>query len=317
MSNSQPLRVFLCHSSGDKPAVRDLARRLRDDGFEPWLDEQALLPGQDWAYEIPKAVRLCQVFAVCLSPASIGKEGYLQKEIKYGLDLVDEKPEGTIFIIPVKLQECELPERLSRWQAANLYEANGYQRLIQVLRERARSIELKDHVAAPVGPRVQLRSEKATLTVNQAKVMIATRDFYCASWNESGKGIEHQYETRVFQDELLVVDHATGLAWQKTGSGNVVPSGENYIRDLNERKFAGFNDWRLPTLEEAMSLMVADKNGFSHLAPVFESRGAPFIVTSDSKSADDAWVVYFVEGMCNLEKTNYNSYVRAVRTCGF
>jgi TIR domain len=81
--HEQRLRVFLCHSSGDKPAVRDLYRRLRDDGFDPWLDDQDLLPGQDWQEEIPKAVHRCHVFAVCLSRASVGKEGFLQREIKY------------------------------------------------------------------------------------------------------------------------------------------------------------------------------------------------------------------------------------------
>jgi hypothetical protein len=30
------LRVFLCHSSGDKASVRDLYRKLRNDGVEPW-----------------------------------------------------------------------------------------------------------------------------------------------------------------------------------------------------------------------------------------------------------------------------------------
>jgi hypothetical protein len=47
-AHQPPLRVFLCHSSGDKQAVRDLYRRLRGDGLDPWLDEENLLPGQNW-----------------------------------------------------------------------------------------------------------------------------------------------------------------------------------------------------------------------------------------------------------------------------
>lgn len=46
------LRVFLCHSSGDKPAVRYLYYRLCEENIEPWLDEENLLPGQDWIEEI-------------------------------------------------------------------------------------------------------------------------------------------------------------------------------------------------------------------------------------------------------------------------
>jgi len=88
------LRVFLCHSSGDKPAVRDLYRRLRADGFAPWLDEEELLPGQDWQQEIPAAVRACDVVIICLSQKSVTKEGYLQREIREALYVAEEKPEG-------------------------------------------------------------------------------------------------------------------------------------------------------------------------------------------------------------------------------
>ena len=42
-------RVFLCHSSADKEAVRKFYQRLRRDGFKPWLDEEDILPGQDVA----------------------------------------------------------------------------------------------------------------------------------------------------------------------------------------------------------------------------------------------------------------------------
>lgn len=47
----RPLRVFLCHASGDKITVRALCARLRAAGTDPWLDEEQLLPGQDWQYD--------------------------------------------------------------------------------------------------------------------------------------------------------------------------------------------------------------------------------------------------------------------------
>jgi hypothetical protein len=136
-NKAQPLRVFLCHSSGDKPKVRDLYLRLRNDGLVPWLDEEELLPGFEWQVEIPKAVQNSDVVIVCLSNDSITKAGYVQKEIRQALDVADEQPEGTIFIIPVKLEECDVPKRLSRWQWVNLYSENGYQRLLRSLNIRA------------------------------------------------------------------------------------------------------------------------------------------------------------------------------------
>ena len=97
--SNRKLRVFLCHASGDKPAVRKLYQRLVKDGVAPWLDEEDLAPGQDWEVEIRKAVQASDIVLVCLSLRSITKEGFVQKEIKFALDAADEKPQGTIFLI--------------------------------------------------------------------------------------------------------------------------------------------------------------------------------------------------------------------------
>jgi hypothetical protein len=134
---STHLRVFLCHGSEDKPTVREIYRRLRDDGVDPWLDEREILPGQDWNAEIIQAVRQCNAILVCLSAKSVRKEGYLQKEIKFALDAADEKPEGTIFIIPVKLDECDLPQRLCYWQWVDWQDADAYDQILRALRARA------------------------------------------------------------------------------------------------------------------------------------------------------------------------------------
>jgi uncharacterized protein YegP (UPF0339 family) len=135
------LSVFLCHSSGDKASVRDLYHRLSASGLEAWLDEENLLPGQDWNQEIRKAVRSSDVVLVCLSQSAINKAGYVQKEIKYALDVSDEQPEGTIFLIPLRLEECEMPERLCRWQWVNLFENKGYEKLMQSLYVRAKQLD--------------------------------------------------------------------------------------------------------------------------------------------------------------------------------
>lgn len=134
------LRAFLCHSSSDKPAVRDIYRRLKKENIDPWLDEQKLLAGQDWNLEITKAVRASDVVLVCLSRNSVNKAGYIQKEIKYALDVADEQPEGAIFIIPLKLEECEIPERLRRWHWLNFFEQGSYERLMLALRHCAKTL---------------------------------------------------------------------------------------------------------------------------------------------------------------------------------
>ncbi len=134
------LSVFLCHSSNDKLAVRALYSRLIADGITPWLDEEDLLPGEKWEIEIPKAVRNSDVVLVCLSQSSINKKGYLQKEIRYALDAAQEQPEGTIYLIPLKLEECDIPEHLRIWQWVNFFEKTGYEKLIMALRRREESL---------------------------------------------------------------------------------------------------------------------------------------------------------------------------------
>ena len=107
----RPLRVFLCHSAKDKSAVRELYQQLRaEEWIDPWLDEEKLLPGQDWHEEIEKAVEVTDVVIVLLSKQSVSQEGYVQRELKLALDVADEKLENTIFIIPLRLDDCPAPE---------------------------------------------------------------------------------------------------------------------------------------------------------------------------------------------------------------
>src|SRR5438874_819894 len=129
------LQVFLCHSSGDKEEVRALYRRLKAEPWiHPWLDEEELLPGQAWREEIEKAVAHSHIILVCLSPASITKEGYVQREIKVALDRADYMPEGTIYLIPLKLKPCDLPYRLSTLHAVNYFDESGHEKLMRALR---------------------------------------------------------------------------------------------------------------------------------------------------------------------------------------
>lgn len=139
---SRPLRVFLCHSSNDKPTVRELYNKLNSEGWiDAWLDEKKIYPGQDWNYEIEQAVEKADVILVCFSKNSVTKEGYIQKELTRILNLAEEKPEGTIYIIPIRLEECEPPKRIKHWQYEDYFPEShrntAYQRLLVSLKFRA------------------------------------------------------------------------------------------------------------------------------------------------------------------------------------
>ncbi len=138
--NKRALSVFLCHASEDKPTVRKLYKHLFDVGVDAWLDEEKILPGQDWNKEILKALQNADAIIICLSKKSVAKEGYVQREIKEAIKKAEEKPFGTIFVIPVKLDDCDAPNYLRDWQWVDLFGVNGYPRLLKSLRERANEI---------------------------------------------------------------------------------------------------------------------------------------------------------------------------------
>ena len=136
---NRPLRVFLCHAHSDADAVRTLYRQLKREGIDAWLDNENLLPGVDWELEIRKAVHDSDIVIVCLSK-QFDKAGFRQKEVKIALDAAMEQPEGEVFIIPARLEECETPESLKRWQWVDLFEEDGTKKLIRALNIRAERI---------------------------------------------------------------------------------------------------------------------------------------------------------------------------------
>jgi hypothetical protein len=141
MSSKKALKIFLCHSSADKPEVKQLHDLLLKHGAAPWLDAEQLLPGQDWDFEIKKALDVSDVILICLSRNSVDKEGYVQREVRIALDRALEMPEGRIFLIPVRLEECELPSRLSSYQYMDLFAENGIEKLIKSLNVRAKQVK--------------------------------------------------------------------------------------------------------------------------------------------------------------------------------
>lgn len=146
--------------------------------------------------------------------------------------------------------------------------------------------------------------------------MLKNKGLYDARRNPSGAGIPHKCETQ--NDGMVVYDQACGLTWQRTGSVKEMnyQDANIYVSMLNKDRFAGYDGWRLPTLEEAISLVdPANKGGNSYANPLFDPRQAR-IWTADCRKEGTAWVVWFDAGFCDYAYTdgNVKHYVRAVRT---
>jgi pSer/pThr/pTyr-binding forkhead associated (FHA) protein len=127
------VQIFLSYAREDEKQVKKLYQRLFDAGFKPWMDKKDLLPGERWKSRIPRAIRQSDFFLACLSTCSVTKRGFLQKEINDALDIWQEKLDSDIYLIPVRLEDCEVPERLCDFQWVDLFEEDGWIRLVKAI----------------------------------------------------------------------------------------------------------------------------------------------------------------------------------------
>jgi hypothetical protein len=104
-------QIFISYAKEDRPAARKVYEQLKQKGFSAWLDVFNLRPGQEWQVEIKKAIKNSAVFLACLSKHAVSKRGFVQSELNSALKILDTIPEGEIYLIPVRLDECEVPSR--------------------------------------------------------------------------------------------------------------------------------------------------------------------------------------------------------------
>jgi len=132
------LRVFLSYGSEDYKRVRRLFNQLKERSWiDPWLDRARLVAGDNWEEEIEKALLSSDAVVICLSECSVQKVGFVNTEIGRALRLQDQQPEGTTFILPAKLEACQTPNRLARWQYVELFRRDGLRNLLTGLQRRA------------------------------------------------------------------------------------------------------------------------------------------------------------------------------------
>jgi hypothetical protein len=91
----------------------------------------------------PKAIRQAGVFLACLSSQSVGKVGYVQNEFRLALSAFGERPSGTTFLIPVRLDDCAVPDlqipdfglNLEDIQWVDLWQEGGFDRLVRAIKK--------------------------------------------------------------------------------------------------------------------------------------------------------------------------------------
>src|SRR5215831_1215547 len=126
--------VFIIYSQEDEKAARRLYNDLNTAGLIVWLNNESLLPSQNWKNEIRKAIKNSKYVIALFSSTSVENSIYVQKELKYAIGVLDKFPEADIFVIPARLNNCQIPyDKLEDIEYVDLFPnwEDGIRRILQ------------------------------------------------------------------------------------------------------------------------------------------------------------------------------------------
>ena len=104
-------KIFFSYSRDNSEFVINLAKELREAGATIWLDQLDIKPGTRWDRSIEKALQESNTLLVILSKSSVESHNVMD-EVSYAL-------EESRKVVPVLLEECDIPFRLRRLQYAD------------------------------------------------------------------------------------------------------------------------------------------------------------------------------------------------------
>jgi CheY-like chemotaxis protein len=134
------LKVFISYAREDAEIAKEIWDLLNHYGVVPWLDKENILPGKDWEMEIKKAINSADVVLTCLSNNSVSKKGFVQKELRFALDVLGLEPEGSVFVIPIRLDDCSIPDSIKMLHCLDYCASNRTERLLSSLSEKAKAV---------------------------------------------------------------------------------------------------------------------------------------------------------------------------------
>jgi TPR repeat protein len=156
-------------------------------------------------------------------------------------------------------------------------------------------------MAAPAPP--LLRREYKSLDERELSEALSAKKLFDAQRNPGGN-FQHQYEARNKGGLSLILDRATNLVW--TRQQNLVRMNlsktQNWIESLNRVQYGGIKGWRLPTVEEAASLLKKNAEGEKNFLDAVFGKDIKEIWTGDRFLESGSWVVDFQDGMVRSAK---------------
>ena len=126
-------KVFISYAKEDSKTAEKLFDFLVLYHYDPWLDKRKLNAGEQWDDKIRSALRKSDFIIILFSKTSVSKRGYVQREFKLALDYCEEKLNSDIFIVPCRIDDCEIPEMFSKYQWIDLRNSDSFGRLLGAL----------------------------------------------------------------------------------------------------------------------------------------------------------------------------------------
>lgn len=168
--------VFISYAREDYDSAKRLYNDLKAAGLEPWLDKENITAGQDWKEVIMDAIENCRYFIPLFSSTSVTKISYIQSEYVFALEYAENYPSGTIFAIPVKLDDCKIPIRKLRMkQHVDLFPhwGTGIKKILQAIGIKDKHTSVKKNHKEDLAVNKQEKEQKASILLEKILVSIA------------------------------------------------------------------------------------------------------------------------------------------------
>jgi hypothetical protein len=123
--------IFVSYATPDLASVDAIVQLLDSAGLRTWFDKKDLSGGQDWEYEIRKKLEAASLTLICLSTHAVDRKGFFHKEMRYAVEEALKLPKDKVFIMPVRLNDCPIPDDIRRWHTLNLFERSSSKKLLQ------------------------------------------------------------------------------------------------------------------------------------------------------------------------------------------
>ncbi len=167
----------------------------------------------------------------------------------------------------------------------------------------------------PVEPNTKIRVDYISLDHDDLSKIFRKLGFVFSRIIKSGE-FDNLYKLKIFKGNTVIIDETTHLMWHQNGSQELFDffDAQIWIDELNKNDYAGFSDWRLPNVEEVISIMEKDKQiNKLHIDPIF-SKTQNFFWTGDTYYSGLAWMAYFNTGSFTEALLINRCYVRPVRS---